>query len=80
MNKLIYLDIIPSELHQVMNEKGILVKNNQPKPAPKKIGETYEKMVVGREVDKKMMQWQRNGKMLTCAPNLGEEAVQFGCA
>ena len=39
-----------------LNEKGILVKNYQPKLAPKKIVETYKKMVVGREVDKKMMQ------------------------
>ena len=61
MNKLIYLDIIPSELHQVMYEKGILVKNYQPKLAPKKIDETYKTMVVGRQGDKKMMQWQRIG-------------------
>ncbi|MGL5591500.1 MAG: pyruvate dehydrogenase (acetyl-transferring) E1 component subunit alpha [Mycoplasmoidaceae bacterium] len=80
MNKLIHLDIIPSHLHQVMNEEGILVKNYQPKLSPEQIVETYKKMVVGREVDKKMLQWQRIGKMLTFAPNLGEEALQFGCA
>ena len=79
MNKVRYLDISPAELHQDMNERGILVNNEQPKRGPKKLVGAYKKVGVGREDGKKRMQWQRIGKMLTLAPQLGEEALQFGC-
>ena len=80
MEKLLHLDKIESTLHQILNEDGILKKNYHPKMNNQELIDVYSKMVIGREADKKMMQWQRTGKMLTFAPNLGEEALQYATA
>ena len=40
--------------------------------------EMYKTMLLSRMVDTKTLQYQRQGRMLTYAPNLGQEATQVG--
>ncbi|BAC44298.1 pyruvate dehydrogenase (acetyl-transferring) E1 component subunit alpha [Malacoplasma penetrans] len=40
------------------------------------IEKAYYTMVLTRRMDEKMIKWQRQGKMLTFPPNMGEEALQ----
>lgn len=44
------------------------------------IKKAYEFMVLSRQQDTYMTQLQRQGRMLTFAPNFGEEALQVGTA
>lgn len=40
--------------------------------------EMYQTMVYSRLIDQKVLQYQRQGRILTYAPNLGQEAAQVG--
>ena len=40
----------------------------------------YKTAVLGRNADIKALQYQRQGRMLTYAPNMGQEATQIGLA
>ncbi|QZX48918.1 pyruvate dehydrogenase (acetyl-transferring) E1 component subunit alpha [Mycoplasma sp. E35C] len=69
---------IPELLHKVIDNEGRLIDPNYvQKLSDDRIIEAYYYMNLSRELDKKMLIWQRSGKMLTLAPNLGEEALQI---
>lgn len=40
------------------------------------IEKAYYTMILSRRMDERMIKWQRQGKMLTFPPNMGEEALQ----
>jgi pyruvate dehydrogenase E1 component alpha subunit len=70
-------DPLKGERLQIMNEEGVIVK---PELMPELSVETlltiYKTMKFSRIIDEKTLQYQRQGRMLTYAPNLGQEATQ----
>ena len=64
-------------VHQVLDIKGNLInKAYKTTLTNAKIKEAYSFMVLSRQQDTYMSQLQRQGRMLTFAPNFGEEALQ----
>ncbi len=72
-------DPLKGKMLQILDQNGKLV---QPKLEPEIKKETlmkmYRTMVLGRVSDDKAIQYQRQGRMLTYAPNHGQEAAQVG--
>ncbi|WP_033159643.1 pyruvate dehydrogenase (acetyl-transferring) E1 component subunit alpha [Mycoplasmoides alvi] len=69
----------PEMLFQVLDKNGNFIDPNyKSQLSVDKVIEAYYWMNVSRERDKKMLLWQRTGKMLTFAPCMGEEALQMG--
>jgi pyruvate dehydrogenase E1 component alpha subunit len=56
---------LKGEMLKILDEKATLLK-------------MYKTMVLGRVADEKALQFQRQGRMLTYAPNIGQEAAQVG--
>ncbi len=52
----------------------------EPKLSREKLTNMYKIMALGRMTDIKAVQYQRQGRMLTYAPNKGQEAAQVGLA
>ncbi|WP_027119345.1 thiamine pyrophosphate-dependent dehydrogenase E1 component subunit alpha [[Mycoplasma] testudinis] len=71
---------IPESFFQVLDIDGKLVDGYTPNLSVEKVLEAYKFMNISRQKDKKMLNWQRSGKMLNFAPNLGEEALQAAVA
>lgn len=66
-----------NKMYQVLDIKGNLIDKNYKTSASKaKLLEAYEFMVLSRQQDTYMSQLQRQGRMLTFAPNFGEEGLQ----
>ncbi|MGB3366091.1 MAG: pyruvate dehydrogenase (acetyl-transferring) E1 component subunit alpha [Acidaminobacteraceae bacterium] len=64
---------------QIMNKDGEIVSNDYPITLENdKLIEMYKTMLKSRVADTKALQYQRQGRMLTYAPNLGQEATQVG--
>lgn len=64
---------------QIMNKDGEIVSNDYPITLEnEKLLEMYKIMLKSRVTDTKALQYQRQGRMLTYAPNLGQEATQVG--
>ncbi|TDV23573.1 pyruvate dehydrogenase E1 component alpha subunit [Mycoplasmopsis mustelae] len=55
-------------------------KTNEPKLSQEELLKAYKFMVLSRRQDEYMTQLQRQGRMLTFAPNFGEEALQVASA
>jgi pyruvate dehydrogenase E1 component alpha subunit len=65
----------------ILDEKGKIVnKELEPDIDKKTLLNMYKTMVLGRIADTKALQYQRQGRMLTYAPNKGQEAAQVGAA
>jgi pyruvate dehydrogenase E1 component alpha subunit len=65
----------------ILDEKGKIVnKDLEPKLDKKTLLKMYKTMALGRVADVKAMQYQRQGRMLTYAPNRGQEGAQIGAA
>ncbi len=74
-------DPLKEQQLQILDEKGSLVnKELEPKIKKETLLNLYETMVLGRIADIKALQYQRQGRMLTYAPNRGQEAAQLGAA
>ncbi|MEM0201218.1 MAG: pyruvate dehydrogenase (acetyl-transferring) E1 component subunit alpha [Candidatus Micrarchaeaceae archaeon] len=66
---------------QIMNEDGEIDQTLIPQDiTDSKILEMYKGMVLARAVDAKVLSLQRQGRAVTYAPLLGEEATQIGTA
>lgn len=66
---------------QIMDEKGIVDSTLWPKDLPDSfILEMYKKMVFARQLDAKALSLQRQGRAVTYAPTLGQEAEMIGSA
>lgn len=67
------------EMIQILNKDGELVHPEWlPDLGPEALVNLYETMRFSRIIDEKTLQYQRQGRMLTYAPNLGQEAAQVG--
>ncbi len=56
----------------------IVTPKLEPKISKEELIKMYKTMALGRIADIKAVQYQRQGRMLTYAPNRGQEAVQVG--
>ena len=65
----------------VINEEGVADESLFPKNlSPEKIVDMYKMMLLARALDAKVLSLQRQGRAVTYAPLLGEEATQIGSA
>lgn len=72
-------DPLKGKMFQILDETGKIVdEKNMPKIDDKTLLHMYEVMILGRIADIKALQFQRQGRMLTYAPNKGQEAAQIG--
>lgn len=74
-------DALSGRMLQILDENGV-VKEPELMPALSDAEwlELYKTMVLTRAADDKALQLQRQGRMLTYAPNTGQEAAQVGPA
>ncbi len=59
---------------KISNEKDL------PELSDEELLHLYKTMIYSRIIDEKALSYQRQGRMLTYAPNLGQEAAQVGSA
>ncbi|EFF41864.1 pyruvate dehydrogenase (acetyl-transferring) E1 component subunit alpha [Mycoplasmopsis alligatoris] len=71
----------PESIIRHLDIDGKLIdKKYKPQLSNEKLVEAYKWMVLSRQQDVYMLQLQRQGRMLTFAPNIGEEALQVATA
>ena len=74
-------DPLKDEMIQIMDETGTVIKPEwMPEMTTEQLLKIYQTMRMSRIIDEKTLQYQRQGRMLTYAPNLGQEATQVGSA
>lgn len=72
-------DPLKKKVFQILDQDGNVVdKKLEPDLSNEKLLEIYRIMSLGRIADVKALQFQRQGRMLTYAPNRGQEAAQVG--
>lgn len=72
-------DPLKDEMIQIMDKDGNIVKPEwMPELSKEDLIKIYKTMRLSRIIDEKTLQYQRQGRMLTYAPNLGQEATQVG--
>nr|WP_318023929.1 pyruvate dehydrogenase (acetyl-transferring) E1 component subunit alpha [Mesomycoplasma molare] len=70
-----------NDLIRFLDIDGKLIDpKNEPKLTKEQLIKAYKFMVLSRRQDEYMTQLQRQGRMLTFAPNFGEEALQVAAA
>lgn len=63
-------------MYQVMDENGKIINSDWENQISEKMAkEVYEKMLFARQADLKAVSFQRQGRMYTFPPNLGQEAI-----
>lgn len=68
-------------IFQILDEAGNIVnQKHEPKLSKDVLLKMYKTAVLGRNADIKALQYQRQGRMLTYAPSMGQEAAQIGTA
>ena len=65
---------------QILDEKGNVDRKLEPKLSPELLKRMFELMLLTRAYDDKSVKLQRQGRMGTYAPILGQEAVGVGAA
>ncbi|GFN35277.1 pyruvate dehydrogenase (acetyl-transferring) E1 component subunit alpha [Tepidimicrobium xylanilyticum] len=73
----------PSEVKQyrVLDPNGeVLAEEDVPSLSDEELLYLYKTMLLSRIIDEKTLSYQRQGRMLTYAPNIGQEAAQVGSA
>lgn len=71
----------PNEIVRFLDIDGKLINPKEViELSDEKVLEGYKFMVLSRQQDTYMLQLQRQGRMLTFPPNLGEEALQIACS
>lgn len=74
-------DPLKKQVLEILDVDGKIVNEKMnPKISKKQALEMYKTMTLGRVADIRAVQYQRQGRMLTFAPNLGQEATQVGAA
>ena len=72
-------DPLRDNMIQIMDKEGTIVKPEwMPEISDEDLIRIYKTMRFSRIIDEKTLQYQRQGRMLTYAPNLGQEATQVG--
>ncbi len=70
-------DPLKDAMIQIMDKDGNIVKPEwMPEISNEDLIRIYKTMRLSRIIDEKTLQYQRQGRMLTYAPNLGQEATQ----
>jgi len=72
------IDLGHIEVLQILNEHGEVDKGLEPNINDERLFEVYRAMVLARIFDERMLTMQRQGKMGTFAPNIGQEACIIG--
>ncbi len=74
-------DATKDKAYQILDEKGKIVnEKDEPKLKKETLLKMYKTALLARQADIKALQYQRQGRMLTYAPNMGQEATQIGIA
>lgn len=74
-------DPLKDDMIQIMDQEGQIIKPDwMPELSGDDVLDMYKTMVFGRIIDEKVLQFQRQGRILTYAPNIGQEAAQVGSA
>jgi len=74
-------DPLKGEMLQIMDAEGkIVAPELKPELSDEQVLKLYKVMLLTRAADTKALQLQRQGRMLTYAPNTGQEAAQVGSA
>ncbi|MGB0175376.1 MAG: pyruvate dehydrogenase (acetyl-transferring) E1 component subunit alpha [Acholeplasmataceae bacterium] len=64
---------------EILDAEGNVINDKlEPKIDKETLLKMYKTMTLGRVADIKALQYQRQGRMLTYAPNMGQEAAQVG--
>jgi pyruvate dehydrogenase E1 component alpha subunit len=72
-------DPLKKKMLAILDTEGNIIDQSlEPKIDDDKLLEMYKTMSLGRVADIKAIQYQRQGRMLTYAPNMGQEAAQVG--
>lgn len=72
---------LEGKMYQVMDQDGkITQKKEVPNLTDEDLLYLYKTMLFTRVIDEKAVSYQRQGRMLTYAPNTGQEATQVGSA
>jgi pyruvate dehydrogenase E1 component alpha subunit len=72
-------DPLKKKMFRVLDQDGNIVDEKLvPKISDDELIKIYKTMLLGRIADTKAVQYQRQGRMLTYAPNMGQEAAQVG--
>ena len=72
-------DPLKKKVFQILDQSGNVVNaKDEPKVPKETLVKMYETMTLGRLADIKAIQFQRQGRLLTYAPNIGQEAAQIG--
>lgn len=72
-------DPLKNKFFQILDKDGNIVEPSLvPNIEDDKLLHMYKIMLLGRIADVKAVQFQRQGRMLTFAPNMGQEAAQIG--
>lgn len=70
---------LEDEMISILDKEGNIVREDiLPEIADDKLMKMYKTMLLTRIADSKALQYQRQGRMLTYAPNKGQEAAQIG--
>lgn len=73
------IDPLKSDIYQVLSDTGEIVnKKWNHEMSDKDIAEAIKKMLFARTVDLQAVSYQRQGRMHTYPPNLGQEAIAVG--
>jgi pyruvate dehydrogenase E1 component alpha subunit len=65
---------------QILDAEGHLDRDLEPDISPDSLRRLYRTMVLARQLDLRMLSLQRQGRMGTFAPLMGQEAAQVGSA
>lgn len=72
---------LENKIYQVLDLDGKVVEKNEvPELSDDQLKSMYQTMLYSRTIDEKALSYQRQGRMLTYAPNIGQEAAQVGSA
>lgn len=72
-------DPLKKKMFQILDQEGVVINKNDEPEIPKDVLlKMYQTMTLGRIADLKAVQFQRQGRLLTYAPNVGQEAAQIG--
>lgn len=72
-------DPLKEQVLEVLNQEGKIINPDlDPKLSKETLLKMYKTMTLGRVADLRAVQYQRQGRMLTFPPNIGQEATQVG--
>ncbi len=72
-------DPLKNKMLQIMDENGEIVNSDFfPNISDDQVLDAYKKMIFARTVDMMIVSYQRQGRLYTYPPNLGQEAIAIG--